>query len=195
MNYGELKTYFLDVLNRSDITDEQTDTFISMGIRRAERLLRTPIQKSTHTETIDETWTGSIPAPTDYLGMYGVRVNDVPVPRISLSQTGDREGFLFEDGSFSFYPDLKEGDVVEIIYYSEFVKEGLTDTSQTRYSIIMPDLAVYAALVFASDTFVDERKGSFESTLGNLVTEIQNMADMDELTGGMSITPYGGGIV
>ena len=45
MNYGELKTHFEALLNRSDITSSLTETFISQGISRIQRQLRTPLNE------------------------------------------------------------------------------------------------------------------------------------------------------
>lgn len=195
MNYGELRTHFLDVLNRNDCTPAQADTFISMGLRRTERLLRTPIQKATLDLTVDEDWTGFLMIPTDYIGLFSVSVNDVPIPRIAETQKADMNGFLMNGGRFTFYPDLREGDEIRIVYYNEFFRTP-GDAVTTDYSLVFTDVVTYASLVFACDTFVDERKATFENTLTALIQEVQAMADLDEMSGGgLAITPLGGGII
>lgn len=194
MNYGELRAHFLDVLNRTDCTLAQANTFISMGLRRTERLLRTPIQKTVLELTLDETWDGYLMIPSDYIGFYSISVNGVPVPRIVPSQMGMMDGFIVEHARFRFQPDLKAGDELKLIYYNEFT-QAPPDASIVDYSLVLPDLITYAALVFACDTFVDERKATFESTLTALVQEVQTMSDQEEMSGGGAITPYGGGII
>lgn len=193
MNYGELRAHFLDVLNRSDCTNEQADTFITMGLRRAERLLRTPIQKTTLEKTVDGTWPGYEPIPGDYLGIYSIAIDGTPVLRIDQTQKGLMNGWFIEGGELFFSPDLKEGQTLKMVYYNEFSK-GPSDSAVTDYSAIFPDITTYAALVFACDTFLDERKPSFEATLKELLQETQMFADMDEMAGVVAITPYGGGI-
>ena len=195
MNYGELRTQFKDVLDRSDCTDAQADTFINMGLRRTERLLRTPIQKTTTTITVDGAWPGFFMIPTDYLGIFSVAVDDIPCPRITSSQLDKTEGFLMEDNRFTFLPDLAEGQVLRITYYNEFLRTP-GDEVTTDYSLVLTDVITYAALVFACDTFVDERKRSFEGTLQDLIRETQMMSDIDEMAGGgMAISVMGTGLI
>ena len=45
MNYGDLKSHFNDLLNRSDITSTLTTRFIDQGIARVQRQLRTPMSE------------------------------------------------------------------------------------------------------------------------------------------------------
>ncbi|MBD3754229.1 MAG: hypothetical protein IE937_01140 [Gammaproteobacteria bacterium] len=194
MNYGELRTLFSDLLNRNDCSDTLADTFISMGLRRVERLLRTPIQTSTFTKTIDNTWTGFEPIPTDYLGVKTISVNNIPVPRITWSQAQDGGGWIIKGGGFFFYPDLKEGDTLRVDYYNEFLR-GVADDAITDYSSVLTDVTVYAALTYAGDYFIDERLDRWQATLSGLIQEVQLMADIDETSGGLQITPIGGGIV
>lgn len=195
MNYGELRSFFKDLLNRDDCTDTQADNFISMGLRRVERLLRTPIQKATLTKTIDGTWLGFEPIPIDYIGLFSITVDDVPVPRLTRGQTGVLNGFLIEGSDIKFYPDLQAGQVLKIVYFNEFLR-GVADSTITDYSLVLTDVATYAALVFAADFFLDARKDAWESTLQGLIQEVQMMSDIDETSGGsMAITPWGGGIV
>lgn len=194
MNYGELRTLFLDLLNRDDCTTELADRFISMGLRRVERLLRTPIQKTTLTRTIDGTWQGFEPLPIDYLGLYSVTINDVPIPRLTRGQTQDLSGFIIDGADIRFYPPPRSGDVLKIVYFNEFLR-NVSDQTITDYSLILTDVAAYAALIFAADYFMDARKADWSATLTTLISEVQMMSDIDETSGGsMVITPWGGGI-
>jgi hypothetical protein len=52
MNYGDLKTHFNNVLNRSDITTALTTTFIDQGTARVQRQLRTPMQEKVASYTL-----------------------------------------------------------------------------------------------------------------------------------------------
>lgn len=194
MNYGELRSHFLQILNRSDCSNDLADTFITSGLRRIERLLRTPIQRVVLDVVIDETTTASYPIPADYLGLHEMMVNGVHVPRIAPAQLEYFNGFHFAHNNFNFTPELQVGDTLTLEYYSEFTK-GVSDGTTTAYSLILSDTVVYAALVFACTYFVDARKAEFAADFATMIQEIQLMADIDEMSGrGIVMTPYGGGI-
>ena len=197
MNYGELKDYFLELLNRNDITDIQTDRFISLGLRRIERLLRTPLQRTSITFTVPTDWDGGFGVPDDYLGFYYLKVNDIPVNRITANSAGKPypgtpSEFYMDRGKFMFRPTLSESDVIDLGYYQEFA-QGVTSTSVTNYSVVLGDLVVYAALIYAADFFVDVRREGFKATFIDLQNEVQLMADQDEMSGGVYVrNPYEG---
>lgn len=197
MDYGELKTFFTELLNRNDITETQTDLFISMGLRRTERILRTSMQRQTAEYIILDPWAGYIPVPNDYLGLHFIKVNGVTIRRLADTQAGPTQAgytdqFYIKNGKFYFQADLKLADVVEVCYYREFI-EATTSASITVYSAIIPDVIVYAALVYASDHFTDIRKMNFEETFKVLVSEVQDLSDRDEMSGGQVVAnPYAG---
>lgn len=194
MNYGELRTYFYDLLNRNDCTDALADTFISLGLRRIERVLRTPMQRTTVTTIIPSDFDGNLLIPSDYIGLYNISVNGVGVGRITKAQVDFVNGFTVDKNAFVFSPELTVGDTVEVDYYTEF-NASVSDTTETAYSLIISDVVVYSALFFASDYFVDPRRDQYAATFKALAMEVQDMADNAEIMGGgMVITPYGGGI-
>ena len=49
MNLGNLRSHFIALLNRSDITNSLADTFIDQSIARIQRQLRIPSMEKTHT--------------------------------------------------------------------------------------------------------------------------------------------------
>jgi hypothetical protein len=195
MIYSQLREHFQQILNRDDCSDTLSDLFISMGVRRVERLLRTPLQKEIQTWVIASSFDGTLPVPNDYIGMVELLVDRVPIPRITASQAPLKNGFEFVNGSFKFNFTVPEGSTVELEYYSEFDKD-VGPTDYTTWSLTISDLVIYAALTFASDYFMDVRKPDFQATMVSITKEIQDMADADAMSGGgMSITPYGGGII
>jgi hypothetical protein len=194
MIYSQLRDHFNQILNRDDCSDTLSDLFISMGVRRVERLLRTPLQKYIKTWVIPSDFTGSLSVPNDYIGMVELRVDDTSVPRIVGHQTELKTGFEFLNGQLKFNFTIDEGSIVTLEYYAEFDKD-VGPNDYTTWSLTISDLAIYAALVFAADYFMDVRKPDFQSTMVSLTTEVQDMADVDAMSGGgMSITPYGGGV-
>ena len=66
MNYGDLKSHFNDLLNRSDITAALTTRFIDQGIARIQRQLRTPMSERVLNITITSQ-TSSLTLPSDFL--------------------------------------------------------------------------------------------------------------------------------
>ena len=196
MNYGELRSYFLDILNRDDITDNQADTFIGLGLRRTERVLRTSLQKSKATQTFVEGGTTTMPLPNDYLGLVLLKVNDQPIFRASpnvynYKGPGIASEFTIEHGVINFLPQINPGDVAELTYFAEF-QQTTSPSAYTKVTSIIPDVVIYAALWYAADTFTDVRKADFDASFRTLVSEVQAFSDQDDLTGAAVVNPYAG---
>ena len=66
MIYSDLKSHFNDLLNRSDITTALTTRFISQGISRIQRSLRTPMSERVLEVTITGK-TETMTLPSDFL--------------------------------------------------------------------------------------------------------------------------------
>ena len=198
MNYGELRTQFKNLLNRTDCTDEQADHFIGMGLRRVERSLRTPMQEYVwEVEATGVTPLVELPIPNDLLMVRVLELDDNPIPRISVNQRNDFSGYYMEDGYFKFAlsKDIEAGQVVRVVYYSEFNFPQFGDADITTFSQTISDVIAYAAMSYACTFYSDMRKTQIEADLSGMITELQNMADLDEMTGtGLQVTPYGGGI-
>ena len=64
MNYGDLKSHFNDLLNRSDMTAALTTLFIDQSIARIQRQLRVPLNENKTTYSIIS---DCISHPTDRL--------------------------------------------------------------------------------------------------------------------------------
>ena len=195
MNYQQIRDQFYLLLNRNDCTDDQADLFISLGLTRTARKLRTPIQKFTASVVIDELYDEEgIRLPADYLGMYEVRVDGKRQDRLSRNQAQDFYGFYIQGAFLRFSYDLELGQTVEIEYYADFLNET-GDTDINPYALVIPDVILYAALIYAADVFTDARKMDWSNTFIALAGEVQEMADEFNRSGGsMFITPYGGGV-
>lgn len=194
MNYGELRSQFLSLLNRDDCSDSLADTFITLGLRRIERRLRTPLQRATYEYTVPSEWDGKFTIPSNYLGLYKVTAKGYPLSRISQAQQDQYTGFWIQGPSFYFNVPLQQGEIISLEYYYEFPLSG-SDTDVTGYSLVLSDVVMYAALVFAADHFIDSRKADYDTTFNILLEEVQQMADADDFAGGRFITPYGAGLV
>jgi hypothetical protein len=202
MLVGELRTHFKDILNRDDCTDTLADTFLSQGLTRLERVLRTNFQKYLIEITVgaDDTYPGYFLIPIDYLAADFVKVNGYSYSRISpnrgeeLCESGDktRGRFYIEDGKINFRPTLSDGDILKFSFYRELAEVEAED-GYSEVTAIIPDLVMYSALVFAGVFFLDERLETFRQMYGDLLSEVQLQSDLDDLSGGVVISnPYEG---
>jgi len=189
VNRLELRAQFQDILNRTDCSEDQADKFLDFGLRRSERVLRTPLQKQLLDYPIPEGYPEYITVPAGYLGLEWLRINGYSPRRISPANSCD-DGFWFEKGQIHFRPAIAEGDTIRLSYYAETSLDAGDDEEVSPTSISIPDVIIYAALVFAADTFVDERKQSWKDTLKELIAEVQDMSDRDSLVQGVISNPY-----
>ncbi|MDQ2066738.1 hypothetical protein Q9295_10145 [Xinfangfangia sp. CPCC 101601] len=193
MDYTELRTLFHGFLNRDDCSDELADQFISMGLRRVERLLRTPLQKAIESFIIPEAFDGIVDVPRDYLGLIEVRLDGRPLKRLTSGQTDAMSGFKLGIDGFKLYGTFQPQSVIEIEYYAEFDKTP-DPGGTTNYGLVLSDLVIFSGLIFAATYYTDARKAEFEQVAAALKAEIDEMSALDELAGGLVVTPYGGGI-
>jgi len=190
MNYGELKTHFNALLNRSDITPALTTTFINQGIARIQRQLRSPINE----RTADYTITGATPSiilPNDFLEIISIYMGQYELQRTSmsryrsLSQTaavGIPQLFTREQQKLLLHPSPTSGTLT-LYYYCDF-PALVNDADENDLTAIASDLVIYTALTYAADYYLDERSSVFETKSGQFLSEIQEQANDQELNGG-----------
>ena len=85
MNYGDIKTHFNNVLNRSDITTSLTETFIDQGLGRIQRQLRTPMQEKMY-EYVLSSQTGYITLPNDFIEIVSIYYSNTELTRVPMSK-------------------------------------------------------------------------------------------------------------
>ena len=85
MNYGDLKSHFNDLLNRSDITAALTTRFIDQGIARIQRQLRTPLNEKLKNYTITAA-TSQVTLPTDFLEIISLYKDEYELQRITMNK-------------------------------------------------------------------------------------------------------------
>ena len=190
MNYGDLKSHFNDLLNRSDITPALTTRFIDQGIARIQRQLRIPANEAVKTFTIT-TQTSSLTLPVDFLEIISLYHSTNELERVSMRRyrelsgniyTGKPQVFARQQEKLFIYPEPTDGDLV-LYYYSEFAAMT-ADADENILAKIAPDLIIYAGLTFASDYYLDERADLFEQKFQLFLSEIQEQANDQELQGG-----------
>lgn len=190
MNYGDLKTHFNNVLNRSDITTALTTTFIDQGIARVQRQLRTPMQEALTSYTISGQ-TDYITLPNDFLEIISLYYLNTELTRVPMSKfrslnannyAGNPTHFTRQQEKLYLFPQPSSGNVY-LYYYNEF--EPMTaDTDESKLAKIAPDLLIYSALTYAADYYLDTRAEAFENKFNQFMLELQEQANDAETNGG-----------
>jgi len=206
MDYAALKTDFLGLLKRRDITDTQADGFIQKAVNRTQRVLRIPPMEKSIAVTYDGTiiTDGQLPIPSDYLRLITMTATDVDGGEREIKQAdlqsvlALREPFYIAScprkfvrrgGYWVFGPEPAVGTVFRIDYYDEF--PTLTNDSDTNYLTQgAADLITYGALRFAADYFMDKRRDDFENTFQLIKGEIEDQAQTDALINAEVSAPY-----
>lgn len=196
MNYGDIKSHFNNVLNRSDITTALTETFIDQGIARIQRQLRTPLNENLSTYVIASRTT-SVTLPSDFLEIISLYYEDTELQRIPMSKyravavspiQGSPATFIRQQQNLFLHPEPASGSLV-LYYYAEFAPM-VQNTDENTLAAVAHDLIIYAALTYAADFYLDERAPLFETKYNQFLSEIQEQANDQEMNGGIqSIQP------
>lgn len=198
MNYGDIKTHFEALLNRSDITPTLTTNFIDQSIARIQRQLRTPLNENVSTYTISGQ-TALVTLPSDFLEIISVYLDGTELQRVPMSRfrplaanpyAGNPTIFTRQQQNLLLYPQPSSGDLV-LYYYGEFAPMTL-NTDENALAAVASDLIIYGALSFAADFYLDERGPLFEEKFNQFLMELQEQANDQEMNGGTQIIqpPY-----
>ena len=189
MAYVDVKNQFLGLLNRRDITSTLVNTFMGFAIQRIQRELRVPAMEKLVSITTDGT--SSIAVPGDLLEIISIHTNDQvnhrKLKRADLQTIldfakipGVPQYYYRETGTFSLGPYPPSGTTVWINYYAD--SSNLSADSDTNWiTEIAPTLLIYAALSYACDYFLDDRKQMYEASYIQIAEQLQNMALQDEI--------------
>ena len=193
MNYGNLRTHFIALLNRSDITNALANTFLDQAISRIQRTLRIPAMERQQSYSIS-TQTASIVVPSDLLEIMDIYYDKTALVRIPLhemlehktsSASGTPEFFTRERSNIILYPEPASGSVI-VDYYGNFA--AMTeDSDENVLAAVASDLITYGALTYAADYFIDERSPLFESKYQSFLAEIKEQAQSAEATGTIQV--------
>lgn len=189
MAYLDVKTQFLGLLNRRDITPSLTDTFMNFGIQRIQRELRVPAMEKVVQVLTDGT--AQISVPGDLLQIISLHTND-EVYQTKLVRTdlqsilryskipGTPQFYYREGATFYIGPYPPSGTSVWVNYYAD-VSSLTADTDTNWLTEVAPALLIYAALAYAADYYLDDRKGLFEGSYQQIADQLTSMAAQDEV--------------
>ena len=196
MNYGDLKSHFNDLLNRSDITAALTTRFIDQGIARVQRQLRTPMSERVLNISITGQ-TSSLTLPSDFLEIISLYMDEYELERVSMRKyrevansalQGKPLLFVRQAEKLLLHPQPTSGTLT-LYYHAEFPPLS-ADSDENVLTQAAPDLVIYGALSFASDYYLDQRAEIFENKFQQFLSEMQEQANDQELQGGtQSVLP------
>lgn len=188
---------FTGILNRRDITPAQITTFMQMGVQYVQRKLRVPPMETTLIHTCDGT--KIVPVPGDFLeaialytddttnGVAKLEKRDLQTVLQAAQAPGSPRYYYRSGGNFLLGPTPTSGTTLYVHYYAD-ASQLVADTDSNWLTEAGPTILVYAALKYAADFFLDDRKSAFAETLGEDMSDLQEMASRDELVNG-SISP------
>lgn len=204
MNYGDLQTNFLNLLNRRDCTTAQAQTFIQMGLQRIQRELRCPALEKIGTVTIGSGYTGLV-IPTDFLELIDIvplssnggsgKTNQQRLEKCDISRAnmlaidvGIPEVYARDGYQWILGPAPSIGDTIKIKYYGEFAPL-VVSTDANIITVVAWDLPLYAALVQAGIFWNDKRTGGWDAQYTAIEGALQSQADQDEESGAACVQP------
>lgn len=202
MTLGEVKTQFVNLMNRTDLRANTAlvSTFVTQAILRIQRELRVPMMEKTVAYTIPPTYvpTTGIAIPSDFLELIGIFVGVDGEQELQRTQTSTVKKLARYPGVPKFFtrlganwivgPAPAETDVVRMQYYASFPALA-TDAASNALTVVAWDAVVYAALAGACDYYNDERLKKFEDRYSQITQNLQAMGDGDELTADAAVRP------
>lgn len=182
MQYGQIRTQFKAILNRTDCSDALADTFMSQGLLRSQRFLRIPANEKQSLETVSSGFTGHT-LPSDVMEITSVIVDDRVVQYLPVkawtdvpeAANGIPQYFTRIGTALKFKPVPSDGAEIVVNYYGSF-EPFTTDATTTKLSTVASDLVIYGGLSYAADYFLDERKAAFEERYLGIIADLQAQA-------------------
>jgi hypothetical protein len=188
-----MKTQFKGLLKRRDCGDDLVEIFMQQGIARSQRELRVPAMEKSIVFNVEEY--AGLGIPTDFLELKEISANFRTLRRADMNKVlagerypGEPEWFARQGAKWRLAPYPETGTAVRIDYWAEAAALA-ADSDENIISKIAPDLIVYAALGYAASYYVDKRANDFQGAYQTIKDELQTQADVDELSGGASVTP------
>ena len=197
MNKLGIRNQIKGLLNRNDCTDAQADIFIDQAVARIQRTLRIPPMEKTQLYTAQSTGANLLALPNDFLQLKHLYHSKGTVKYVELSrylETIDAPGYApaiytRSGGGLLIKPTPPEDFVTTLVYYGE-IPDLVNDTDENFLTVIAPDLLVYAALIYAADFFLDDRRDKFEQIATTMYEELNAQAiEMEFAQEGMAVAP------
>lgn len=185
--YGDLKKAVRIWLNRKDSsTLDNIPMFINMAHKQFTRMVKLPYYEVLVHMTISPE-NPSVIIPVDFLSAKHLSVNNIPHNRVDtetflrIKNSGTQNTSLDEGSQFSyltgatteskffftrvggvfqFHPELKEGDLVQMIYQQD-IPEFKSDHDEPYSLLVASDIMLYLSLRHASTFLRDNEQEAF----------------------------------
>lgn len=159
-SFTDLHQAVVDYLDRTDITSAQIDLFISMGVTKIMRRLRTVHNEGFEAyPLVPDTPYTTLTVPSDYLEAKSFTADGEPMRRVGhrviqgmlarQRRTGPPRLFGRKRNQFLIYP-LPDSDEIEfeLLYWAD-LRPTINDAGSDAEDVlaVMPDLFLYGALV------------------------------------------------
>ena len=86
MNKAQLRSQFLALINRNDISNELADTFLEQGLARIQRTLRVPAMEKVQTYTVNAIAPNALILPNDFLNIKHLYCGDTLLEYVDLNR-------------------------------------------------------------------------------------------------------------
>jgi hypothetical protein len=194
LNYGQLKTYLKDLINRSDITDALVVQFITQSKVRIERRLRLSTMSHVVSFTLDGT-TGSWKLPPDFLELIELYSDQGELERVdtttylrTLATQGIPRVFTQTGADMRMRP-IPSAETTMYLSYYRSLPDLVLDEDQNLWSSAAVDCLTYGAAEVAGDYYEDERLQRYAAKFEATLAELEDQQFREDFSGPMRIQP------
>ncbi|AYJ85543.1 hypothetical protein D3Y57_05540 [Sphingomonas paeninsulae] len=194
MNYGELKTYLRNLINRTDITDPLVVQFITQSKVRIERRLRLSTMSHLVDFKLDGT-TGNWKLPPDYLELIDLYTDGGELERVdtskylrTLGSVGIPQVFVQTGAAIRMRP-IPSADTSIYLNYYRSLPDLVLDEDQNLWSSAAVDCLIYGAAEVAGDYYEDERLQRYAAKFEATLAELENQQTLEDFSGPMRVQP------
>lgn len=202
--YAAMRQTFIDLLNRTDLTDPNAALvkgWFDNSIQRCQREVRAPhMERVLAIDTTNPV--SSISVPNDWLETKAfVWDNGTCGGEVDPLELGDyyvRKNELFDyptfytrqAGTWLINGTIPAGVTANVIYYGEETPL-VNDNDETTLCKIASDLIVYGALTYAGDYYTDDRKDQWEAKWESFREQVQSQSsEGDNQNGANAVQPF-----
>jgi len=192
MNYGELKTKLIRLINRTDFTPEEAAEFLGQAQVRIERVLRTTaMEKMVYFTATD----GAFRLPTDFLEIADIWTGETEMERVDHStfirttNTAGTPKVFVQTGHDIRMKPMPSNDTEIFMRYYAAQPVLVDDTNVNMWSASAVDALIYGAAIYAAEFFEDERLTLFNERYNNALAELQDQSAQEDFAGPMRIRP------
>lgn len=192
MNFGQLKTKVINLINRTDFTPALAAEFIQQAQVRIERTLRTTaMEKMVYFNAVD----GAFRLPTDFLELADLWYDDTEVERsdtrtwLKYPETIGRPKVFIQTGNdIRMRPWPADDDTLYMRYYAAQPQLEV-DGDENVWTYAATDALVYGAAEYACEYFEDERIDRFSARFDKSMVELVDQSTQEDFSGPMRIAP------